>query len=81
MHLITHHVNISRVYKFIEFLAKHNISTRLHHSYKPDLGSSCNIYIFSKLKSDMKDHHYESVENLKKSVTDELKNFTGNDSK
>jgi transposase len=61
-----------------EFLAKKNIPTLPQPPYSPDL-APCDFYLFPKLKSKLKGHHYGTVENIKKIVTDELSTLTEND--
>jgi hypothetical protein len=62
----------------IEFLAKKNIPTLPHPPYSPDL-APCDFYLFPKLKSKLKGHHFGTVESIRKTVTDELRTFTDND--
>ena len=44
-----------------EFLAKKNIPPLPHPPYSPDL-ALCDFYLFSKLKSKLKDHHFGTME-------------------
>jgi histone-lysine N-methyltransferase SETMAR len=46
-----------------EFLAKKNILTLPHPPYSPDL-APCDVYLFPKFKSKLKDHHFGTVENI-----------------
>jgi len=61
-----------------EFLAKKNIPLLPHPPYSPDL-AQCDFYLFSKLKSKLKGHHFGTMENIQKIVTDELNTLTEND--
>jgi hypothetical protein len=61
-----------------EFLAKKNIPLIPHPPYSPDL-APCDSCLFSKLKLKLKDHHFGTMENIQKSVTDELHTLTEND--
>jgi hypothetical protein len=40
-------------------------------SYLPDL-APCDFFLFEKTKSAMKEHHFESTEDIQKSVTQAL---------
>ena len=40
--------------------------------YSPDL-SLCDFFLFPKLKFHLKGRHFETVENIEKAVTDQLK--------
>ena len=48
-----------------EFLAKKNIPVLPHPSHSPDL-APCDFYLFPKLKSTLKGHHFGRMENIKK---------------
>ena len=61
-----------------EFLAKKNIPVLPHPPYSPDL-TPCDFYLFPKLKSKLKGHHFGTMENIQKIVTDELNTLTKND--
>ena len=61
-----------------EFLAKKTIPVRLHRPYSPDL-APCDFCLFPKLKSKLKGHHFGTMENIQKIVTDELHTITEND--
>ena len=61
-----------------EFLAKKNIPLLPHLPYGPDL-APCDFYLFPKLKSKLKGHHFGTMENIQKIVTDELNTRTEND--
>ena len=64
--------------RFREFLAKKNIPVLPHPPYSPHL-APCDFYLFSKLKSKLKDHHFGTKENIQKVVTDELHTLKEND--
>jgi len=61
-----------------EFLVKKNIPILPHPPYSPDL-APCDFYRFPKLKSKLKGHHFGTMENVQKIVTDELHALTEND--
>jgi len=61
-----------------EFLAKTNIPVLPHSPYSPDL-ARCDFYLFPKLKLKLKDHHFGTMENIQKTVTDELHTLPEND--
>ena len=61
-----------------EFLAKKNIPVLPHPPYSADL-APCDFYLFPKLKSKLKGHHFGMMENIQKIVTDELHTLTEND--
>jgi len=61
-----------------EFLAKENIHVLPHPPYSPDL-APCDFYLFCKLKLKLKGHHFGTMENIQKVVTDELHILTEND--
>jgi len=46
-----------------EFLAKKNIAVLPHPPYSPDL-APCDFYLFPKLKSKLKGHHFGLLENI-----------------
>jgi hypothetical protein len=48
-----------------EFLVKKNIPVLPHSPYSPDL-APCNFYLFPKLKSNLKGHHFGMMENIQK---------------
>jgi len=54
-----------------KFLAKKNIPVLPHPPYSPDL-APCDFYLFPKLESKLKGHHFGTMENIQKTVTDEL---------
>ena len=47
-----------------EFLAKKSIPVLPHPPYSPDL-APCDFYLFPKLKSNLKGHHFGTMENTK----------------
>jgi len=61
-----------------EFLAKKSIPVLPHPPYSPDLAPS-DFYLFPKLKLKLKGHHFGTIENIQKVVTDELNTLTEND--
>jgi len=61
-----------------EFLAKKIIPVLPHTPHSPDL-TPCDFYLFPKLKSKLKGHHFRTMENVQKIVTDELNTLTEND--
>jgi len=56
---ILHHDNAPYVK---QFLANKNITVLKHPPYSPDL-APCNLYLFPKIKSVLKETHFVSVEN------------------
>ena len=48
-----------------EFLSKKHIPVLPHPPYSPDL-APCDFYLFPKLKSKVKGHHFGTMENIKK---------------
>jgi transposase len=70
---VLHHDNAPAhaVLPIREFLAKKNIPTLPHSPYSPNL-APCDFYLFPKLKSKLKGHHFGTV-------TDELRTLTEND--
>jgi len=61
-----------------EFLAKKNIPVLPHPPYSPYL-APCDFYLFPKLKSKLKGHHFGRMENIQKLVTEELNTLKEND--
>ena len=49
-----------------------------HPPYSPEL-APCNFYLFSKLNSKLMGHHFRTIENIQKIVTNELHTLTEND--
>jgi len=60
------------------FLVKKNIPVLPHPPYSTDL-ALCDLYLFPKLKSKLKGHHFGTMENIQKLVTDELNTLMEND--
>jgi hypothetical protein len=75
---VLHHDNAPghTVLSVQEFLAMKNIPVLPHLPYSPDL-APCDFYILSNLK--LKGHHFRTMENTQKVVTDELHTLTEND--
>jgi len=61
-----------------EFLVNKNIPVLPHPPYSPDL-ALCDFYLFPRLKSKLKGNHFGTMENIQKTVTDELHSLTEND--
>jgi len=51
-----------------EFLAEHNITTLPHPPYSRDL-APCDLFLSPKLKTHLKGHHFETVENAQAAAT------------
>ena len=64
--------------RFREFLVKKNIPVLPHPPYSPDL-APCDFYLFPKLKSKLKGHHFGTMGNIQKIVTNELNTLMEND--
>ena len=64
---VLHHNNAPAItaLSIREFLVKKNIPVLLHPPYSPNL-APCNLYLFSKLKSKLKGHHFRTKETYKK---------------
>lgn len=60
------------------FLAKKNIPVLPHPPYSPDL-APCDFYLFPKLKLKLKGHYFGTIEDIQKTVTDDLNTLTEND--
>jgi len=77
---VMHHDNAPAhtALSFREFLVKKNIPVLPHPPYSPDL-APCDFYLFRKLKLKLKGHHFGTMENIQKTVTDELHTLTEND--
>jgi hypothetical protein len=58
-----------------EFLANKSIPVLLHAPYSPDL-SPCDFYLFPKLKSRVKGHHFPTLDSMQKAVTNTTKTLT-----
>jgi len=61
-----------------EFLAQHNIITLPHPPYSPDL-ALCDFFLFPKLKTHLKGHHFGTVENVQAAATRALNNISSED--
>lgn len=57
-----------------EFLTRKNIPVVPQPPYSPDL-SPCDFFLFPKLKSYLKGHHFGTIENIKENVTAQLKDI------
>ena len=55
-----------------EFLAEKNIHVVPQPPYSPDV-SPCDLFLFPRLKNHLKGRHFGTLDNIQKSVTDELK--------
>lgn len=56
----------------MEFLTSKRITVVLHPPYSPDL-SPCDFFLFPKLKHVLKGRHFGTLENIQKTVTEQLK--------
>jgi len=61
-----------------EFLAHHNITTLPHPPYSPDL-ALYDFFLFPKLKTHLKGHHFGTDENVQAAVTRALNNISSED--
>ena len=66
----THHV--TRQSPSMNFWQKKRIPVVPQPHYLPDLGP-CDFFLFLRLKNHLKGHHFVTLDNIQKSVTDELK--------
>ena len=57
-----------------ELLGERNIPVVPQPPYSPDL-SPCDFFLFPRLKNHLKGRHFGTLDNIQKSVTDELKGF------
>lgn len=75
-----HHDNAPchTAFSITEFLTRKNIPVVPQPPYSPDL-SPCDFFLFPKLKSCLKGHHFGTIENIKKNVTDQLKDIPVSD--
>jgi len=75
-----HHNNVPCHTSFAvrEFLVQHNITTLPHPRYCPDL-APCDFFLFSKLKTHLKGHHFGTVENVQAAATRALNNISSED--
>ena len=64
---VLHHVNVpaQTALSIREFLGKKNIPLLPHPPYSPDL-SPCDFFLYPKLKSKLKGHHFGTMETYKK---------------
>ncbi|UYV70425.1 hypothetical protein LAZ67_7002954 [Cordylochernes scorpioides] len=70
-----HHDNATSHTAFItNFLARSNTSVILHPPYSPDL-APCDLFLFPRLKREMKGKHWETVENIQHHVTTFLRSI------
>jgi len=58
-----------------EFLVEKSIPVVPQPPYSPDL-SPCDLFLFPRLKTHLKGRHLATLDNIQKSVTDELKGIT-----
>jgi len=58
-----------------EFLAPHNITTLPHPPYSPDL-APCDFFLFPKIKTHPKGHHFGTAENVQAAATRALNNIS-----
>ena len=63
-----------------QFLANKNIPVLEHPPYSPDL-APCDFFLFPKVKTQLKGHHFLSVEKVKQRATELLNNISENDFK
>jgi len=56
----------------MNFWQKKSIPVVLQPPYSPDL-NPCNFFLFPRLKNHLKERHFGTLDNIQKSVTDELK--------
>ena len=61
-----------------EFLAENKITTPTHPPYSPDL-APCDFFLFPKLKTHLKVHHFGTVEKVQAAATKALKNISSED--
>jgi len=61
-----------------EFLAQNNITTLPHPLYSLDL-APCDFFLFPKLKTHLKGHHFGTVENVQAAATRALNNISSED--
>jgi len=70
---ILHHDNAPAhaAFSVAQFLTSKGITVMPQPSYSPDL-APCDFFLFQKTKSAVKGHHFESTEDIQKSVTQAL---------
>jgi len=61
-----------------EFLVQNNITMLPHPPYSPDL-APCDFFLFPKLKTHPKGHHFGTVENVQAAATRALNNISSED--
>ena len=61
-----------------EFLAQHNITMLPHPPYSPDF-ALCDFFLFPKLKTHLKGHHFGTFENVQAAATRALNNISTED--
>jgi len=59
-------------------LAQNNITVLPHSPYSPDL-APCDFFLFPKLKTHLKGHHFGTVENIQAAATRALNNISSED--
>jgi len=60
-----------RAFSVAQFLTSKGITVMPQPPYSPDL-EPCDLFLFQKAKSAMKGHHFESTEDIQRSVTQAL---------
>jgi len=70
--MLYHDVPCHTAVSINEFLAEKNISVVFQPPYSRDL-SPCDFFLFPRLKNRLKGRHFGTLDNIQKSVTDELK--------
>jgi len=72
-----HHDNAPSHTSFVvrEFLAQHNITTLPHAPYNPAL-APCDFFLFPKLQTHLKGHHFGTVEHVQAAATRALNNIS-----
>jgi len=73
---ITHQLTLR--FQFENFWRRKTFPVLPHPPYSPDL-AACDFCLFPKLKSKLKGHHFGTMENIQKIVTNELHTLTEND--
>jgi len=59
------------VFSVAQFFTSKGITVMPHPPYSPDL-VPCDFFLFQKAKSAMKGHHFETTEDIQRSVTQAL---------
>ena len=74
---MVHHDNVPchTAVSINEFLAEKRIPVVTQPPYSPDL-SPCDFLLFPRLKNHLKGRHFGTLDNIQKSVTDELKGIS-----